>query len=59
METVYLLGSEAVQNAGYAMRQAAEEMKHAASNIESSLFSHRQFLEQWLQDYRNLLEDNK
>ena len=58
METIYLTGSEAVQNAGSSMRSAAERMNQVAGNIEASLFRHQQFLDDWLYRYQNLLETN-
>lgn len=37
MEHMYLVGAEQVQNAGHAMTSAAQEMKQAANNLDSSL----------------------
>jgi hypothetical protein len=37
MEHVYLVGSEGVQNAGYAMRDAASSMQNSAGEIGSSV----------------------
>ena len=48
MEHVYLVGSEAVQQAASGMRAAAEQMARAASHMESALSAHERFMDQWL-----------
>lgn len=57
MDHVYLQGSEDVRAAGSAMREAAATMREAASQIESSLFMHRQFLDRWLDQARELVTE--
>lgn len=43
--SIYLHGSEDVQNAGYNMSSAAEQMQRAAASIEESLVRHQQYLD--------------
>ena len=47
-EYMHLVGAEDVQRASHAMKDAASEMQRAASNIEDSLFRHRQSMDEWL-----------
>lgn len=49
MDSIYLQGSEDVRAAGFVMREAAQEMKNAASSIEFSLQQHQRFMDDWLQ----------
>lgn len=56
---ITLLGAEAVENAGRAMRNASEEMGHAASNLEDSLQRHRMFMDDWLQRLAHVLETGR
>ena len=37
---ITLMGSEQIQSAGYAMRQAAEQMNRAAGNFDAALQRH-------------------
>lgn len=48
MESVFLVGSEDVRNAGHRMTSAATDMKQAASQIEFALQQHQRFLDEWL-----------
>lgn len=48
MKFITLLGADDVQRAGGRMMSAAADMNRAASNIENSLYSHRIFLDDWL-----------
>lgn len=45
---VTLIGSEQVQSAGVNMRDAANNMKHAADQIDTSIRDLKIFLEDWL-----------
>lgn len=47
-EYVHLLGAEDVRAAGNAMRSAADDMRQAASSIDSVLERHQRFLDDWL-----------
>ncbi|MDO8534106.1 MAG: hypothetical protein Q7S17_05115 [Xanthobacteraceae bacterium] len=58
-EYVTLMGAEQVQNAGQAMRSAADEMKHAASEISYAFDQHKRFMEDWLQQFTAAMELNK
>lgn len=51
MERVFLVGAEEVTSAGIRMEHAAMTMKQAANSIESSLFIHRQFLDQFIERF--------
>lgn len=53
---VTLIGTEQVQNAANHMQSAAQEMRRAASAIDSALTQHQQFLDGWLIDLRRTLE---
>lgn len=44
---ITLMGSEQVQSAGNAMRNAAEEMQRAASSIADSMFRLQQLTQEW------------
>lgn len=55
MERILLIGSDDVVTGGRMMQSAAEDMRRAASTIESSLYSHEMFLREWLVDFSNLL----
>jgi hypothetical protein len=54
-EYVTLMGSEDVSRAGYAMKSAAEEMKHAASSFDQSCREQRQFMEDWLTRFEQVM----
>lgn len=54
---VTLLGAEEVSRAANTMSHAADEMKRAANMIDDSLRSHRQFLDDWLERFRTVVEN--
>lgn len=54
-EYVTLVGSEAVQSAGYAMRSAAEDMNKAASQMDSSIQDLKQFMDDWLIRFKDVM----
>ena len=56
MESILLIGTEAVQNAGSSMRSAAEQMQRAANQIDESLRMHQRFLDDWLAQFRDAME---
>ena len=58
-DRITLMGSEQIQSAGYAMRQAAEQMNHAAGNLDAALQRHERFMDDWLLRLQNLLESQK
>ncbi len=53
---VTLLGAEQVQKAGHAMERAAGEIGTAAGAFQDALMRHQQFMQQWLDDLRALME---
>ncbi len=57
MDSLYLVGSEDVKNAGYAMKEAATEMKNASSWILEALQQHQQFLDDWLMRFETILKE--
>lgn len=66
MDKIYLSGSDDVLRAAQMMQGASTEMVRAASNIESALLRHEQFMEDWLNRFREAadyigykLEDGK
>lgn len=52
---VHLIGAEDVRAAGSAMREAAHEMKNAASAITEALYQHQRFMEQWLAEFKEAM----
>lgn len=59
METIYLAGSEQVQNAARQMQSAAEDMRKAAGDMQYGFEQHQRFLTDWLQQYREMLEQQQ
>lgn len=53
---MHLVGSEEVSRAASSMREAAHEIQHAASAIDTALHQHRVFLEQWLAEFREVVQ---
>jgi len=58
-ENVFLIGSEDVQRAGYAMQGAAATIQSAANTISDALFQHRQFMDDWLARLECVLKEHK
>jgi hypothetical protein len=56
METMVLLGTEDVKNAGWRMVAAAQEMTRAASQIDEALSRQRQFMDDWLVRFEMLMQ---
>lgn len=56
-EYVHLVGAEEVSRAAASMRNAAEEMQRAATNIEATLDQHHRFLDDWLSRLDATLQD--
>lgn len=59
MNTVHLIGTEQVGNAGRRIEVAAENINRAVGNLDEVLQRHRLFLEDWLQKFEQILTDNK
>jgi len=55
-EYITLLGAEQVQSAARTMANAADEMRHAAGNIDEALRSHQRFLDDWLIRFQQAME---
>ena len=56
MDTIHLIGAEDVRQAGNTMSSAAREMRSAASQIDDSLSAHARFLTDWLQEFKDIME---
>lgn len=56
MESVYLQGSERVNDAGREMRAAAEQIERAVFNFAEALQRHRTFMDEWLARFEVALE---
>ena len=56
METIHLVGTEQVERAAAGMRGAAADMHAAANNIQFALEQHQRFMQQWLEDFRAIME---
>jgi len=59
MEYVTLMGAEDVARAGRNIAGAAEDMNRAANLISESLNQHRQWADDWLLRYQQMLEDDR
>lgn len=53
------MNTEEMAKAGYAMRDAAEEMKRAVSNLDSVLERQHRFMDDWLQRFEAILTATK
>ena len=56
MQTITLIGTEDVLRAASSMREAASQMQSAASSMQFAFETHHRFLEQWLADFRSVVE---
>lgn len=56
METILLIGTEAVESAGRQMASAAEEMLRAAATLEHTLEMHQRFLDDWLMRLEEIMK---
>lgn len=54
-EFVHLIGTEEVSKAAYTMRDAAHEMRSAAGTISDALRQHRQFMDDWLARFEQIV----
>ena len=54
---ITLIGTEAVQSAAITMRDAAEEMRRAANQLDESLRQNQQFMLDLLTDFRTILRE--
>ncbi len=59
MEFVSLMGSESVERAGCAMRDAAIDMNRAAFNFQAVFEQHQRFMTDWLQTFERVLSEYK
>ena len=59
MDNIYLMGSEAVENAASTMSHAAHNMQIAADNFDSALHRHQMFMDDWLHRFSVMLEESK
>lgn len=56
MDSVYLVGHEAVSSAASSIRSSAEQIQRAAGSIEHSLFQHQRFMDDWLQRFEQIVD---
>lgn len=59
MEYIQLVGAEQVQHAANSISQSAETMRRVAGEIESSLHQQRQFMDDWLNRFENVLIEDR
>lgn len=52
---ITLLGAEDVRSAASAMQRAADEMRQAAGTIDHAMLQQRQFMEDWLYRFEQIL----
>lgn len=57
MESVNLIGAEAVERAGHNMRSAANEIQQAANQIQMALYDHQRFLAEWIERFEQALRE--
>ena len=57
MNTMHLLGAEAVESAARTMSAAADKMKEAARDMDFALTNHQRFLNDWLDRLNIALEE--
>lgn len=58
VESIYLIGSEQVQNAANTMRSATEGMQSAASSMSYALEQHQRFLDNWLSRLESVMSNS-
>lgn len=58
MEHIYLQGSENVYRAGDKISEAANQINQSVSWMEESFQNHRQFLDEWLGRFEQILEND-
>lgn len=56
-EYIHLSGAEEVSRAAGRMVHAAEEMKQAAATLDHTLFMHRQWMDEWLMRFEEVLKE--
>ena len=56
LDFIHLAGADDVARAGSAMRQAAEEMQRAASNLAAALAMHERWMDDWLSRFQSVME---
>ena len=59
MDRILLVGTETVERAGHRMEAAADVMRKAAESMDYSLMMHKQFLEDWLSRFENVLKEHR
>lgn len=55
-EYMTLLGAEGVRSGGHACERAASTMQSAAASIDMTMTHHSQRMDQWLCEFRDLVE---
>jgi hypothetical protein len=55
-ERIYLIGAEQVDSAGHRMASAAQEMRQAAASIDMTLHAHRNFMNDWLAHFEQVMK---
>jgi len=58
-EYITLLGAEQVSNAASTMKSAAHDMAQVVSNFESVLFQQRQWMEDWLIRFEQVVKEKE
>ena len=58
-EYVYLSGAEDVKRAASSMREAASEMQGAVGNLGHELYVQRQFLDDWILRFTDVLANHR
>jgi hypothetical protein len=58
-EYMHLVGAEDVSRAASTMRSAAETMSSAASSIDFANQQQRQFMDDWLQRFEQVLAEHR
>lgn len=56
---VHLIGAEDIRRAGSNINSAADNMQRAASNFDQSIFSLRQYMDDWLNRFEYILNEHQ
>jgi len=56
---VYLIGAEDIRRAGSLVSSAADTMQRAASIFDETMMQHRQYMDEWLNRFENILNEHQ
>ena len=56
---VYLIGAGDIRRAGSLVSSAADTMQRAASIFDETMMQHRQYMDEWLNRFENILNEHQ